>query len=86
MFPDHAFLLKDTSPDEIAQSFSKEGFILLSQVLDDLTLDEWKQFAEEYFHRCFQVLHENGHIKAPLHCIGKEYLMGLGAKYGFKEL
>jgi hypothetical protein len=80
------FSLGDTSSEEIAASFTKEGFVLLQQILDKELLEEWREFGEAYFVKSFQILHENGHLKVPYHCMDSEYLLGLGAKNGFKEL
>ena len=54
--------------------------------MDPTVLEEWKRFGEQYFLRCFRLLHENGHTQFPVHCHDSEYLLGLGAKSGFKEL
>ena len=83
--------------NEIATSFRKDGFVILDQILDQSQLEQWKEFACQYFKECFETLYQNGHTKAPTHCYcyvddnnndhkRQEYVMGHGAKYGFREI
>lgn len=85
--------------DKIAQSFSKEGFCILSQVLDNpvevAALKEWQEFGKNYFEHSFKTLYQNGYTSAPTHRVpldkskdsnGGKYVLGLGAKHGFREI
>jgi hypothetical protein len=83
---DHMFSLSEESANDIASAFSKDGFVLLSRALDPASLEKWRTFGEAYFIKAFHVLHENGHTSGPAHFVDQEYLLGLGAKNGFKEL
>lgn len=82
---DHMFELTEESSDSVATAFKNDGFVLLQGVLNPSLLTEWRNFGEAYFVKSFQLLHENGHTTAPMP-YDKEYLLGLGAKNGFKEL
>ena len=48
-----------------ASTFSKDGFLVAKQIIPKDDLDAWRQFANTYFHQCFEKLHANGHIEAP---------------------
>ncbi|CAJ1943569.1 unnamed protein product [Cylindrotheca closterium] len=82
---DHMFRLTKESSTSVAAAFKNDGFVLLQEALDPSLLEDWRNFGEAYFIKSFQLLHENGHTNAPIP-YEKEYLMGLGAKNGFKEM
>lgn len=71
---------------DVAEAFSRDGFVVLSKALPPDVLGEWQAFADEYFQRCFVALHQMGHTRAPVHQVSEDYVLGLGAKHGFKEI
>lgn len=89
---DHQLSVREMHLNDIADTFSQDGFVILSRVLPTPLLSEWQRFAEQYFRQCLQVLHQMGHTTAawsqflsPSGNIG-ECKFGLGAKHGFREI
>jgi hypothetical protein len=83
--------------DEVALSFDNDGFVILSQVVPNELLRKWQDFGEDYFQRCFITLHQMGHTSAPVHQVPSsdnqgvgrekcEYVLGMGALNGFREV
>ena len=87
--------------ESFKRQFSKDGFLLSKQIIPKDDLEQWRQFANTYFHQCFERLHAYGHIKAPTDIIAnttnatcgnstdgsqRKYTMGLGVKCGFREI
>lgn len=76
-----------SSRDAIVEGFHRDGFCILTKALDPLALQgEWYWFAQDYFTKCFEILYKNGHTKAPTHYDAGKYVLGLGAKHGFREV
>lgn len=85
-----------STDDEVALSFENDGFVVLPQGIPLYLLQEWRDFGDDYFRRCFEVLHQMGHTSAPFHQVTKnnqeggrqnyEYVLGLGAKNGYREV
>ena len=75
------------SAASIASLFEQEGFVVLSQAIPSKLLQEWQAFSQDYFRMSFQVLHQLGHIQVPYpQDSAGHHTLGLGAKYGFREI
>jgi hypothetical protein len=73
--------------DELANSFSNEGYLVLRQVLlPHLDIPAWYSFSNQCFQNCFQILYERGHIDSPIHCADGAYTLPQGMKNGFSEI
>jgi hypothetical protein len=83
--------------DKVVRAFENDGFVILSQLVPNDLLREWQDFSEDYFQRCFRILHQMGHTSAPVHQVPSsnsqevssethEYVLGLGATNGFREV
>jgi hypothetical protein len=82
----HHFCIRNDNDDVIATAFADDGFVVLDQALEPSLLEEWHQFGSRHFEECFRVLYENGHTRAPTHFHDNEYVLGHGAKHGFREI
>jgi hypothetical protein len=76
------------SDDTIPESFARDGFMCLSQVVPAGSgiLDEWLTFCRSHFDQCFEILYKQGHTAFPKHCRDGEYAMKCGVKNGFREV
>ena len=72
----------------LAQHFHDDGFVLLDDAVQIDILQEWSQFATEWFQKCFELLHDRGHVSLPNHRDDEtgEYTMGQGVANGFREI
>jgi hypothetical protein len=54
---------------------------------------KWQAFSDHFFGQCFETLHQHGHTDVPTHTRhdpennnSNDYVLGLGAKHGFREI
>jgi ectoine hydroxylase-related dioxygenase (phytanoyl-CoA dioxygenase family) len=83
----------DDEQQQHEESFARDGFLVLRNVLAKHQLQEWQQFASMYFQQIFHDLHQHGHTQFASHCrttstsnAKQQYAMGLGVKHGFREI
>ena len=85
--------VNDDNTQEVCDAFHKDGFVCIGSssglLLTENELKEWNDWSEEYFSRCFRILHDNGHTAFPSHFSSQEekYALGSGGvKNGFREI
>jgi hypothetical protein len=77
---------------ETRAAFNKDGFVRLNGILPTSAITDLHRFSQDRFHRVFERLHENGHTLFPTHYRldaetgEREYALGQGVKYGFREI
>jgi hypothetical protein len=85
----------DSNNDSLSETqapFSNDGFVRLNGILPTSAIADLHRFSQERFHRIFERLYQNGHSLFPTHYrldadTGEtEYALGLGVKYGFREI
>jgi hypothetical protein len=75
------------SVSDLTETFHKFGFLVLKQALPANALQEWHSFGQDYFDKCFESLYERGHTQHAKHKTDDgDYVLGLGAKHGFREI
>jgi hypothetical protein len=85
---------EDENSSLLAQHFHDDGFLMLDQAVDEESLlNEWSVFANQWFQKCFTILHRQGHISSPCHQVEEEessnvgdYTLGQGVANGFREI
>jgi hypothetical protein len=87
---------KEESTEQCVKQFATDGFLVLrGRIPVDSNLEQWQLFATEYFQKIFVDLQSTGHTKFPTHVIvdeknegerKREYALGLGVKFGFREI
>jgi hypothetical protein len=79
--------LETTSVSDLTEAFHRDGFLVLKQALPTNALQEWQSFGQDYFGKCFETLYERGHTQYAKHKTDDgDYVLGLGAKHGFREV
>ncbi|KAG7373769.1 phytanoyl-CoA dioxygenase family protein [Nitzschia inconspicua] len=82
----HVFPFEQSMETSIVDSFTKDGFVILQNVLPAEELRQsWSPYASQCFRDCFRILYENGHIAAPTDKINNAYTTNQGIKHGFAE-
>ena len=73
----------------LVRSFDEDGFICLSSLFDEETVQRLREAADVNFEECFQRLYDGGHTSFPRYCNQdneKEYAILKGVTAGFKEI
>ena len=83
----YRYSLETTSVSDLTEAFHRDGILVLQQALPATALEEWQSFCQDYFGKCFETLYERGHTQHAEHKTDDgDYVLGLGAKHGFREI
>jgi len=97
-----------STTEQLVETFERDGYLVLKNAIPIIStatatpcpttnhpLLEWQQFANTYFAKCFEILHDKGHTEFPTHkqlvleeeeADHHKYALGLGIKHGFREI
>ncbi|GKY94394.1 hypothetical protein MPSEU_000405400 [Mayamaea pseudoterrestris] len=86
-------MLKVSEKSSLAEleTFERDGFLVLHDIISPLVLDEWRDFSTIHWQETFQTLYENGHTSFPNHCRhdddgNRVYALNVGMKHCFREI